>query len=108
MAATIQNYWTNMAVTRLLQEGEGYRAVKRDDLAAARFQEATARASRDERPHEELGSLYLGQKHWTEAIHEYDQALRLNSASLEAPLGLANAYLEQGEPARAEEYLQSF
>jgi len=108
MAATIQNYRTNVAVTRLLQEGEGFRVEKRDDLAAERFQEAEARSPRDERPHEELGSLYLGQKHWTDAIRDYDQALRLNSTSLEAPLGLAQAYIEQGDPARAEEYLDSF
>ncbi len=107
MVATVQNYRTNIAATRLLQEGERYRALKRDDLAAERFQEAAARSPRDERPHEELGSLHMGQEHWTDAIREYDQALRLNPTSLEAPLGLAQAYIEQGDPARAEEYLQS-
>lgn len=107
MTATALNYRTDIAVARLLQEGESYRAVKRDDLAEKRFQEATARAPRDERPHEELGSLYMGQKHWTDAIREYHQALRLNSTSIEAPLGLAQAYIEQGDPARAEEYLRS-
>ena len=107
MVATAQNYRTNIAATRLLREGENYRAVKRDDLAAKRFQEAASRSPLDERPHEELGSLYMGQEHWADAIREYGQALRLNSTSLEAPLGLAQAYIEQGDPARAEEYLQS-
>ena len=106
MVAAFQSYRASAAVTRLLEEGDTFRAARRDDWALQRFREASKRSPRDERPHEQLGLLYLGGKHWADAIREYNEALRLNYLSIDSELGLARAYWEAGNPAKANEYLQ--
>lgn len=107
MTAAAQHYPTGRTVARIIEEGERHRAAHQIDRALDRFQEAARRAPVDERPHEELGSLYLEQKRVVEAIREYEEALRLNPDSPEARLGLAQAYEEKGDVARAQEYLKA-
>jgi rhomboid protease GluP len=105
--ATALNYRTNKVLTRLLREGEVFHALKRDDWALQRFKEAAASAPRDERPHEDMGKIYLEQKKWNDAAREYGLALNLNSTSPEAKLGMAQVQMEMGNPARTQEYLES-
>lgn len=107
MAATVRDYRTNSEVSRLLADGEHFRAAHRDDWALLRFQAAAVRAPRDERPHEALGLLYLGEKHWADAVREYNEALRLNSLSDVARFGLAKAYRELGDESKAQENLKA-
>ncbi len=107
MAVTVDHYRASRVVTQLLQEGEHLRAAQQTDGALQRFQEAQRRAPRDERPHEELGSLYLEQRRVADAVQEYEEALRLSPDSVEARLGLALAYEEKGDLAHAQEYLKA-
>src|SRR5712692_4720585 len=89
MAATIEHYRSSRALTTLLLQGERLRAQHQTDKALERFSEAARLAPGDERPHEELGSIYLEQKRPREAMQEYQEALRLNPGSSHAQLGLA-------------------
>ncbi|HEV2349054.1 MAG TPA: rhomboid family intramembrane serine protease [Terriglobia bacterium] len=107
MVATAVNYRTNTVLTRLLREGEVFHALKRDDWAMQRFQAAATRAPRDERPHQMLGALYLGEKKWADAIREFELADRLGSMTLAPQLGLAQAYMELGNSAKAQDYLDA-
>ncbi len=107
MAATVRDYRTNSEVSRLLADGEHFRAAHRDDWALLRFQAAAVRAPRDERPHEALGLLHLSEKRWADAVREYNEALRLNSLSDVARFGLAKAYRELGDESKAQENLKA-
>jgi len=106
-AAAFQDYRARVAVARLIEQGKSFRVAKRDDWAVQRFLAAAQRSPRDDRPHEQLGFLYLGGEHWADAIRELSEALRLNYLSDGSELGLAKAYSESGNLAKAREYLQA-
>jgi membrane associated rhomboid family serine protease/Flp pilus assembly protein TadD len=106
MAATVENYRTSRAVTSLLQEGNRLRANHEQDKALEHFQEAARRAPRDQRPHEELGLLYLEQRRPDEAIREFGVALQLRPDSPRARIGLAQAYGAKGDLARAQQLMR--
>ena len=107
VAATVENYRTSRAVASLLQEGNRLRSNNQAGKAMERFQEAARRAPHDERPHEELGLLYLQQKHPDDAIREFETALRLSPGSARAQIGLAQAYGAKGDVARAQQLMQA-
>lgn len=110
LAATVEvkAYRADSQVRRLLEDGDRFHAAHRDDWALQRYQAAAARAPRDDRPHQELGSLYLGQKRWADAVRECSEALRLNPLAVEAQLELAQAYRGLGNEGKAQENLQAF
>jgi len=109
MAGTARGYRRNAAVTRLLEEGLQFHAAHRDDWAVQRFNAAAALNPRDERPHIELGEVYLSQKRWADAARELELAHRLNPTPLspEAPMSLAKAYRELGDESKAQEILKA-
>lgn len=106
MAAAGQDYRSARLETQLLLEGERLRAARQNALALQRFQEAARRAPNDERPHEELGSLYLQQNQAADAVREYEQALRITPGSTRAQLGLGLAYRQKGDLAQAHELFE--
>jgi rhomboid protease GluP len=106
VASGASHYRASRAVARLVEEGRRLREGHQDTLAVKRWQEAIRRAPLDERPHEELGWLYLEQGRNGEAIGEYSQALRLDPASEEAHLGLAAAYRKSGEVTKSRQLLE--
>jgi tetratricopeptide (TPR) repeat protein len=106
MSGTVRQHRASGGVTRLLQEGRRLRASLQSGKAMEKFQEAAHLAPGDERPHEELGAIYLDQHRILEAIQEYQEALRLNPGSQGAQLGLAVAFERQGNPARAQQLLE--
>lgn len=107
LAATANHYRTFRVVTRLLAEGARFRAQKQNDRARERFQEAVRRVPNDERPHEELGALYLQDKRFAESLQEFKEALRLSPDSSRARLGLALAYRQSGDLAKAREVFEA-
>ncbi len=91
---------------RLLQEGTRLAAAHKEDQAIERFKRAAALQPADERPHEALGSVFLDQKKGADAVREYQAALRLSPGSPRAQLGLALAYRQQGDLAKAQGMLE--
>lgn len=104
-ATGADHYRIARAVTRLLEEGQRFHAVRQDDQAVKRWQEASRRAPQDERPYQELGFYYLDQNRSAEAVEEYRQALRVDRNSEEARIGLALGYRELGDFAKSREML---
>ncbi len=107
MAATAGHYRTSRTVTHLLEQGALFRTARQTDRALERFREAARLAPRNERPHEELGLLYLEQNRAPEAIQEYNEALRLSPDSQRAQLGLAQAYQQKGDLAKARKFYEA-
>jgi tetratricopeptide (TPR) repeat protein len=106
MFATARNYVRAKNVTALLEQGERLRRQHQDSQAAKRFRAAERLDSTDDRPHDELGSLYLAENRIPAAIREYQQALRLNPDSPLAEVGLSAAYAEQGDTAKSLQWMQ--
>ena len=104
--ATADHYRSTLKVTRLIAEGRSFWARQEDRRAILRFQQAASEYPRDERPHEELAAVYLGQNRTADAIREYGEALRLSPGSPVAQLGLAVAYEREGEPDKARGLLE--
>ena len=107
MAFAAAHYRTYLAVTRSLEEGARLRTAHQDGQALRLAEQAARQWPTDERPHEQLGLLYLEQKRIPEAIHEYSEALRLNPDSPQAQLGLALAYREKGDLAKSRELFEA-
>lgn len=105
MAFTAERYRTFLAVNHSLEEAARLRSAHHDDQAVQLWQQAVRRSPNDERPHEQLGLLYLERKRFFEAIREYSEALRCNPDSDEAQLGLGLAYQRQGDLAKSRELL---
>lgn len=101
MVAGIGHYRTSRVVARLTAESVRLRATGKTDEALARIREAFRVAPSDERPHEELGALYLSQNRIPDAVREFQEARRLSPISTRAQMGLARAYRRQGEVAKA-------
>jgi rhomboid protease GluP len=106
MGAEVRYYRSSHEVVRLLQQGERFHAAHKDDQALERFKQAAALAPHDERPHEMMGALYLDQKRGADAVREYQEALRLSPGSPGAQLGLALAYRQQGDLAKAQQTME--
>jgi rhomboid protease GluP len=105
MFATARQYRATQQVTRLISEGRRYWAQQQDAQAVERFQQAVREYPRDERPREVLAAFYLSRNQFTDAIREYNQALRLSPGSPAAQLGLAVAYAREGQPGKAHDLL---
>ncbi len=105
MVATADHYRATQNVTRLIAEGRRSWAKHQVDRAAQLFQQAAREYPGDERPYEELAAIHLSQNQVTDAIDEYDKALRLSPGSPVAQLGLAVAYAREGQPDKARELL---
>jgi membrane associated rhomboid family serine protease/Flp pilus assembly protein TadD len=105
MAATVNHYRASRDVTRLLAESARLRAAGQLDRAQERIREAGRLAPHDERPHEELGALYLDGGKTDEAIREFEEARRLSPLSARAQLGLARAYRRKGDVAKSDQLL---
>lgn len=101
MVAGVRHYRTSRVVARLMAESVRLRATGKPDEALKRIREAFRVAPSDERPHEELGALYLSQNRLPDAVREFQEARRLSPISSRAQLGLARAYRRQGEVAKA-------
>jgi len=101
------HYPVSRAITRLLEQGERLRQAHQNDRARAAFQEAARRAPRDGRPHEELGFLDLNEHRAAEALEEFKQAVRNDPESPTAQLGLAAAYQQNGDLAKAQQTLEA-
>jgi rhomboid protease GluP len=102
LAATVEHHRTSRVMARLLNESARLRIAGQNERALERVREAARLAPRDERPHEELGSLYLQQGRVAEAIREYEEARRLSPDSPRAQLGLALAYRQKGDLAKSQ------
>ena len=107
MFATADHYRASLQVTKLIRQGMEFRAHHQDRWALERFEEAARQNPSDERPYEEMASLYLSQNQVMEAIREYRTALRLSPDSPQAQLGLAVAYERQGQPSKAQKLLEA-
>ena len=98
MASTAQHYAMFSDVTRLLLEGERFRATHQEAKALERFQAAAQRSPRDERPHEMIADLYAEQKLYWEAIQHYKEALQIEPDSAESHNNLAWLYATCEDP----------
>ncbi|MFB3923039.1 MAG: rhomboid family intramembrane serine protease [Terriglobia bacterium] len=106
MVAGIRHYQTSRVVARLLSESLRLRTAGKPDEALQRIREAFRVAPSDERPHEELGALYLSENRVVDAIREYQEARRLSPISSRAQLGLSRAYRRQGDLAKARKLIE--
>ena len=107
MAATVDHYRTSQAVSRLLAEGARFEAAQQYDRALQSFQEAARRAPRDERPHQQLGTLYLAQRKYDQAIEEFEAAGRLSPGDPQSRLGLGMAYRLKGDLTKAQQIFEA-
>jgi rhomboid protease GluP len=106
MVAGVAHYRTSRVTARLVAESARLRAAGKTDQALERIREAFRVAPSDERPHEELGALYLSQNRIPDAIREYAEARRLSPVSPRAQIGLAMAYRKKGEVAKAQKLFE--
>lgn len=108
MTATVNQYRTFQAVTRLLTEGARFEIAHQYDRALQSFQEAARKSPHDERPHELLGSLYLAQKMYDQAIQEYGEAILLSPPDYREPrFRLGIAYRLKGDLAKAQQTFEA-
>jgi rhomboid protease GluP len=107
MASTAQHYAASRAVTRLLREGDRFRAVHQDAKALECFRAAAQRLPRDEHPHEMMGALFLREEQFDKAIQEYSEAVRLSPGAPEAELALGVAYRMKGDLPKAQQAFET-
>jgi tetratricopeptide (TPR) repeat protein len=107
MAYAAQHYAASRAVTRLLREGDRFRAVHQDAKALECFRAAAQRSPRDEHPHEMMGALYLREEQFDKAIQEYSEAVRLSPGAPEAELALGVAYRMKGDLPKAQQAFEA-
>jgi membrane associated rhomboid family serine protease/Flp pilus assembly protein TadD len=104
MTATANQYRISQAVTRLLAEGTRFEVAHQYDRALRSFQEAARKAPHDERPHEQMGGLYLAQRMYDQAIQEYGEAVVLGLPDDPEPrLRLGIAYRLKGDLPKAQQ-----
>jgi tetratricopeptide (TPR) repeat protein len=94
MAATANHYRTIQAMDRLLAEGERFQSAHQSDREFQSFEQALRMAPREEQPHEELGTYYLAQKQYDQAIHDHPR------------LELGLAYQLKGDPQKAQQIFE--
>ncbi len=108
MGAAVEHHRASQAVARLIEDNRKLRVAGHIEQAIQQAQEIARLAPRDNRPHEQLGSLYLHQGRTEEAIREFDEARRLNPLSASAQRGLAVAYRRKGNSERAKRVVEEF
>ena len=106
MIATVQNYHSTQKMTHLLQAGARFRVLHENDRARQSFEQAVRAAPRDERPHQQLGSLYLEQGQYDKALQEYQEASRLSPGDPQVKLGLGIAYRMKGDLTKAQQIFE--
>jgi membrane associated rhomboid family serine protease/Tfp pilus assembly protein PilF len=106
MVATANHYRTIQAVDRLLAEGERFESAQQYDRELQSIQQAVRLAPKEEQPHEAMGTYYLKQRKYGEAIQEYQEAIRLGSDD-HARLGLGLAYELKGDPGKAQQIFEA-
>ena len=99
-------YQTFGRVTRLLEQGEKLQEQHETERAAALYEQSRRLAPLDERPHEELSSLYVDEGRLSDAITEANVALRLNPDSTGAEVSLVAAYKRLGDVAHVKAILK--
>jgi len=103
--ATLNHY---RSVDTVLAQGGRFEVTRQFDRAVQSFQEASRRDPRDERPHLELGSLYLAQRKYDQAIQEYEETLRLGTPEdYKVRFRLGVAYRLSGNRAKADQNLEA-
>jgi len=108
MAATANHYRTIQTMDFLLARGERLESAHQFDRGLRDFQEALILAPRQEQPHEALGTFYLTQKKYDQAIQEFQEAVRLTEGVEEEPrLGLGVAYQLKGDPRKAQQIFEA-
>ncbi len=107
MFATAGHYRASLQATRLIRQGIEFRNHHQDGRARELFKQAERLNPNDERPYEAVASLDLSRNRTAEAIRQYQTALRLTPGSPQAELGLAVAYQRQGDPGKAQKYLEA-
>jgi membrane associated rhomboid family serine protease/Tfp pilus assembly protein PilF len=107
VAATAEHYHLAQEVTALIEQGRQLRGQHEDGPAQERFEQAAQLSPNDERPYEEMGSLFLGENQVALAITKYQKALSLSPGSPEAQLGLAVAYEREGRSSKAQQLLEA-
>jgi rhomboid protease GluP len=107
MGVTLDHYRTSQAVSHLLVEGARFEAAQQYDRALETFQEAARRAPRDERPHQQLGALYLNESKYDQAVSEFQAAERLSPGDPQSRLGLGMAYRLKGDLTKAQQIFEA-
>jgi len=106
--ATVNHYRTAQAVRAMLIEGARYEAAHQFDRALQLFEDASRRDPLDERPHDQLGTLYLAQRNYDQAIREFEEAVRLGIPDdPESHLRLGLAYRLKGDLAKAQQNFEA-
>jgi membrane associated rhomboid family serine protease/Tfp pilus assembly protein PilF len=107
MAATVNHYRTIQSMDRLIAQGERFEAAHQYARGFRSFQEALILAPRQEQPHEALGSFYLTQRKYDQAIQEFQEAIRLTEGGDDpSRLELGLAYQMKGEPQKAQQIFE--
>ncbi|MGH9470720.1 MAG: rhomboid family intramembrane serine protease [Terriglobia bacterium] len=106
IGATANHYTHTQQVTRLLADSARLISAHQDSRARALLEEARRIDPDDARVHEALGLLDLGQKDYAAAIRDFQEALRLNPASVPDSLRLALAYEASGDLSKARQVLE--
>ena len=102
-----KHYQLSREIISLLAQGEQLHQARQNDRARAVFLEAARRAPRDERPHDALGLLDLEEHRSADALREFKDALRDDPESPIAERGLAAAYQQSGDLAKAQQTLEA-
>lgn len=106
VAATANHYRTIQAIDRLLAEGERFESAQQYDRELQSLQQALRLAPHEEQPHEAMGTYYLKQKKYDEAIQEFQEAIGLGGDD-HAQLGLGLAYELKGDPGKAQKIFEA-
>jgi membrane associated rhomboid family serine protease len=84
-------------VTLLLEQGEKLQEQHETARAQSLYEQAARVAPLDERPHENLASLYLDENRLSDAVREANVALHLSPDSTAAQVSLVAAYKRLGD-----------
>ncbi len=82
-------------------------AVAGDPTEAALLAELD-RKFENPQAHYELARLYHKSQNWTKAEYEYNLALSFEPANKAAQAGLVKMYIDRGDPAKAEQFANSY
>ena len=102
MVATARHYRVAHEVSKLLEDAIRLQAAHQPDAALDRYKKAEQLDPRDERVHLGLGGIDLEEHRASEAVGEFQQALRISPDSVAAEAGLADAYDASGDNAHAQ------
>jgi rhomboid protease GluP len=106
-SATAQHFLMLQKMDRLLTDSQQFDEAHQTDRALQNIQQALRLAPRQEQPHEAMGRFYLTEKKFDEAIHEFQEAIRLSGGDDYARLQLGLAYELKGDPNSAQPIFES-